>query len=169
MKFISTLLGAHLQRYPQMQLADVYKLLHQAAMGPGHAVSDPAQALERLRAEAAALGPGADDPRVDPISPDDQLARVHLRAYVNAGGSLDALANAFVRTAAEHVPARDKLAKFCGCLGDLAATGAIPFERQAVETFFGDLAAQGYPVLHHSAVYREAYRPAYRVVAVGLL
>lgn len=169
MKFVSTLLGAHLQRYPQMQLADVYKLLHQAAMGPEHAVSDPAQALERLRAEAAALAPGPADPRIDPISPDGRLVRVHLRAYVAGGGAIEKLAEAFVQTAASVTPAQDKLAKFCGCLGDFAATGAIPFAREEVERFFGDLAARGYPVLHHSTVYREAYRPAYRVVAVELL
>jgi hypothetical protein len=36
-KFVSTLLKQHLQRYPQMELADIYKLLHQAATGAAHA------------------------------------------------------------------------------------------------------------------------------------
>ena len=40
MKFIGQLLGQHRQRYPRMALADIYKLLHQAALGPGHAVSE---------------------------------------------------------------------------------------------------------------------------------
>ena len=85
MKFIGQLLGQHLQRYPRMELADVYKLLHQAAMGPGHALRDPAQARDALRSECAALEPGGQDPLVDPISPDGQLARVHLRPWLAAG------------------------------------------------------------------------------------
>src|SRR3954454_8185237 len=82
MKFISQLLSSHLQRYPRMQLEDIYKLLHQAAMGPEHAVQDPALARARLLEEMQQLTSSPADPLVDPISPDGRLARVHLRAYV---------------------------------------------------------------------------------------
>ena len=166
MKFISQLLTAHLQRYPRLQLEDIYKLLHQAAMGPEHAVENAVVARERLIAEAQQLSGRSADPRIDPISPDGRLARVHLRAYLEGGGTIDELATAFVNTAQNYPAAPDKLAKFCGCLGDLAAAGGIPFERDAVETFFGDLAARGYPAIRHSLTYRELYQPAYRVVAV---
>src|SRR5205823_6624785 len=127
MKFISQLLGSHLQRYPRMQLEDIYKLLHQAAMGPEHAVEDAVLARERLRAEAQDLGSGPADPRMDPISPDGRLVRVHLRAYLESGAAIEDLAAAFVDTAKTYPAAPDKLAKFCGCLGDLAAINAIPF------------------------------------------
>src|SRR5262245_16198317 len=85
MKFISQLLGAHLARYPRMQLEDIYKLLHQAAMGPEHAVEDVAAARARLHTEAQQLGSGPADPLVDPISPDGRLARVHLRTFLEHG------------------------------------------------------------------------------------
>ena len=166
MKFISQLLGAHLQRYPRMQLEDIYKLLHQAAMGPEHAVEDAAAARACLRAEAQQLGSGPADPLVDPISPDGRLARVHLRTYLENGNDIDHLAAAFVDTANSYPAAPDKLAKFCGCLGDLAAAGGIPFARDNVESFFADLAARGYPAIRHSQTYRDLYHPAYRVVAV---
>jgi hypothetical protein len=169
MKFISQLLAAHLERYPRMQLTDIYKLLHQAAMGPGHAVDDEASARRSLQQEAEQLGAGVDDPLADPISPDGKLARVHLRAYIRAGYDLESLANAFIATARKHQPASDKLIKFCGCLGDLAAAGGIPFARAEVEREFDAIAAQGYPVMRHSAVYRELYSPAYRVVAIEFL
>jgi hypothetical protein len=152
-----------------MQLEDIYKLLHQAAMGPEHAVTDAALARERLTAEAQQLAPGRSDPRVDPISPDGRLARVHLSAYVEGGGKIDDLADAFIETAKNYPASLDKLAKFCGCLVDLAATGAIPFGREAVERFFDDLAQRGYPAIRHSEAYRTLYRPAYRVVAVDYL
>jgi hypothetical protein len=169
MKFVGQLLGQHLQRYPHLELADIYKLLHQAAMGPGHAVSGLAAARTWLETEAAGLGDGPDDPIADPISPDGRLARVHLRPYVAAGYGLEQLAEAFVETAQTYARAPDKLVKFCGCLGDLAAAGGIPFAREEVERYFESIAAQGYPVVHHSPTYRDEYRPAYRVVALETL
>ncbi len=169
MKFVGQLLGQHLQRYPRMELPDIYKLLHQSALGPGHAVDDPDAARARLQAEAASVGAGPDDPIADPISPDGRLARIHLRPYLDAGHILDLLADAFIRTAQTYPGAADKLVKFCGCLGDLAGAGSIPFPQDEVERYFQSIADQGYPAVHHSDNYREAYRPAYRVVALDLL
>ena len=169
MKFVGELLGRHLARYPRMELADIYKLLHQAALGSGHAVSDVAAAREALLREATALGPGPDEPLADPISPDGRIARVHLRPYVAAGDDLDQLARAFVETAQKFQGSPEKLAKFCGCLGDLAAGGGIPFARDDVVAWFAKIAQDGYPVVRHSPAYRHAYRPAYRVVHLDYL
>jgi hypothetical protein len=170
MKFIGQLLSVHLTRYPAMQLDDIYKLLHQAALGPGHAVSNPAAARKRLDEEIAALGTAGDiDEGPDVISPDGRLARIHLRTYLAGGGSVDALGRAFVETANTYPGAPDKLVRFCACLGDLAQSGAIPFEREPLEQFFSRIAQDGYPAIHHSEAYRLAYHPAYRVVAVDLL
>jgi hypothetical protein len=170
MKFIGQLLAGHLTRYPAMQLDDIYKLLHQAALGPGHAVTNPAAARKRLEEEIATLdnNGNADEGR-DVISPDGRLARVHLRTYLAGGGSVDALNQAFVETANTYPAAPDKLVRFCGCLGDLAQSGAIPFEREHLEQYFARIAQDGYPAIHHSDAYRLAYRPAYRVVAVDRL
>jgi hypothetical protein len=168
MKFVSQLLAAQRARTPLMEPADVYKLLHQAALGPAHAVhGDDARA--RLHAEAAALGPGADAPLVEPISPDGRLARVHLRPWVAAGHPLDALADAFTHTAATWVAQPDKLAKFCGCLGDLADATDLGFTREAIAPYMAAQAAAGWPSVRHSARYRDAYAPAYRVVDVQSL
>jgi hypothetical protein len=169
MKFIGQLLGQHLQRYPRMELTDIYKLLHQAALGAGHAIGDPRQAREALRSECAQLDAEDAEPVVDPISPDGQLARVHLRPYLAAGHDIDALADAFLATPQNYPAAPDKLAKFCACLGDLADSRALPFGRSAVSEYFDVVLAQGFPVVRHSQTYRSAYRPAYRVVAVPLL
>ena len=169
MKFVSQLLSAHLARYPAMQLDDIYKLLHQAALGPGHAVDNPAAARKRLDQELAALSEAPADPLQDIISPDGRLGRVHLRSYLAAGGSPDALHDAFVQTAKSDPASPDKLAKFCGCLGDLAAADGIPFARDDVLAYFDKISRDGYPAIHHSEAFRIAYRPAYRVVAVDLL
>lgn len=168
MKFIGHLLGRHFERYPAMQLDDVYKLLHQAALGPAHAVA-AADAAGRIEAEARDLGDGPDEPLADVISPDGRLARIHLRPYVKAGHSLARLAEAFAATAASYPPAPDKLAKFCGCLGDLADAGGLAFSRAAVEPYMQGRREAGWPAVRHSEPFRSAYRPAYRVVDLTLL
>jgi hypothetical protein len=169
MKFIGQLLAHHLQRYPRMELVDVYKLLHQSAMGPGHAIDDPADARAKLVAEVANLGEGPEDPIADPISPDGKMARVHLRPYFAAGHTANVLVDAFVQTGRTYPAAPEKLEKFCACLGDLAAAGGIPFSRDEVERYIQSISGRAYPVVHHSDAYRAAYRPAYRVVALDLL
>ena len=170
MKFIGQLLAGHLTRYPAMQLDDIYKLLHQAALGPGHAVTNSAAARQRLEAEIDALRDvGISETAQDIISPDGRLARVHLRTYLASGGTADALSRAFVETANAYSASPEKLAKFCGCLGDLAKAGFIPFEQAQVEGYFANVARDGYPAVHHSHAFRHAYNPAYRVVAVDLL
>jgi hypothetical protein len=168
MKFIGQLLGEHLGRYPAMQVADVYKLLHQAALGSAHAV-DAANARELLRKEAAGLTPAPESLLAEVISPDGRLARVHLAACLGRGLPLDALADAFSGTAATYTGSPDKLAKFCGCLGDFADAGGIPFTRAEVESFMGARQREGWPAVHHSDAYRAAHTPAYRVVDVTLL
>jgi hypothetical protein len=215
MKFVSTLLEQHLQRYPQMELADIYKLLHQAATGAAHAApkfsgsaahaapkfsgsaahaapkfsdsaahaapkfSDsaahaaPGLDVSAVRAsierELRAMGNGPTEPVIDPISPDGQLARVHLRAYAAAGHDIEALARAFVETAERRPPDRDKLERFCGCLGEFAETGKIAFDASRVRAYFAQVVEGSYPAVRHSEVFRAAYRPAYRVVQIDLL
>jgi hypothetical protein len=169
MKFIEQLVSRHMGRYPGMQLEDIYKLLHQAALGPGHAVKDMADARARLDTEAAALGDGPDEPARDIISPDGKLARIHLRPFLASGGNLQDLCAAFVETANSYPPSPEKLAKFCGCLGDLAAAGGVPWPKQDVVVWFDRIAESGYPPVHHSQKFTENYRPAYRVVSVDFL
>lgn len=169
MKFIGQLLAQHLSRYPGMQLEDVYKLLHQAALGPGHAVKDATDARGRLEAEAASMREGPDEPVRDVISPDGKLARIHLRPFLAEGGNLDDLCAAFVETANNYPPSPEKLAKFCGCLGDLAAAGGIPWPKPDVVIWFDKIAASGYPAVHHSPQFAARFRPAYRVVSIDFL
>jgi hypothetical protein len=168
MKFVGQLLGAHGVRYPGLGLEDIYKLLHQAALGPAHAVDGPA-ARERLAREAIDLGDGPDEPLPDPISPDGRLVRIHLRPYVARGRDLNILADAFAETARTWTPATDKLAKYCGCLGDLADAGGIAFARATVIEYMNARAAEGWPAVRHSAVFRATWRPAYRVIDATLL
>jgi len=95
------ILENHFLRYPQMQIADLYKLLHQAALGSEHAVRDERVARDWLEDELVEMGDGPDDPLMDPLTPDGQILRVHLRPYRRAGKKSEMLLKAFIQTANE--------------------------------------------------------------------
>ncbi len=152
-------------RYPLMEIQDVYKLVHQAALGSEHAVRDTVAAQRWMQREVAALADGPDDPLLDPLTPDSQLVRVHLRPYLAGGGDPDALVRAFVETANTYPGSEERLRRFWHYAERSAEAGILPFSRDATAAFLAEQAEAGYPAMHHSAQYEAAYAPAYRVVA----
>ena len=167
------ILKAHLERYPSMQLDDVYKLAHQACLGSEHAVASRAYAQQRLQQELAELGvgdsPAESEPLIDPISADGRIVRVHLRPFIAGGYAVDSLLDAFMRTASEYVGKPAALENCEADVADIAAAGVSAFQPADVRIHWQRLASLGYPAIHHSAVYRTAYQPAYRVIAAEFL
>ncbi len=160
---IETVVRDHLFRYPALQIQDLYKLLHQAALGSEHAVSSR-EAVERWMArELAEMGEGVGEPLIDSISHNDEIVRIHLRPYVAAGHDPMLLLDAFIRTANEHHGDTQFLAQYWQ---DAAATDHFP--ASDMDEFFQGLKDKGFPAVHHSTEYERLYRPAYRVVSLSL-
>lgn len=165
----AALLRQHLDRYPGMQPADGYKLLHQASMGSEHAVPDAAAAREWMAREWEGMGDGPDEPRVDTLGTGGRFARVNLRPWRRAGGSPDVLAAAFVRTANMGVPDTAALSCALDQMASLATSGDAPWSPDDVQALIERQRAAGYAALHHGDSYRETFRPAYRVIALELV
>lgn len=166
--FWNLLLG-HARRYPLMEVEDLYKLLHQAALGSEHAVADLASVHKALDAEFANIEPGADEPLIEPISPDGQIARVHLRPYKNQKANPEYLLRAFVRTANGFPGSLDRLRSYWAHAEALAAFEGLPVRSEEIHIFFSEMAVAGFPAVHHSEAFQNAYHPAYRVVWVQVL
>jgi hypothetical protein len=161
--------------------ADLYKLLHQGVMGPAHAAPSASAALTWLDEEwrvmaATADPPAAAWPLLEPIRPDSLLVRVHLRPLaVRAAARPDgdearraawsALAEAFVRTAAVwHGDAGRLRDLWARALADPALWPArADSSRRAA--FTAEVAAAGWPAVHHGAAFARTWAPHYRVVA----
>ena len=163
------ILNNHLTRTPDMQLQDVYKLLHQAALGSEHAVGDEQAVQDWMNRELVEMGAGPDDPLVDPIAPDGQIVRIHLRPYIRAGKDPQALLQAFIRTANEWHGSPDQLKSFGQSAAQFAREGLLPFHAGDLGSYFIIMEQQGFPAAHHTEVYERLYRPAYRVVAIQFL
>jgi hypothetical protein len=158
------ILSDHALRYPRMEIQDLYKLIFQASFGSEHAVTSPSDAEAWLTRELAALGQGPEEPIVDPISPDGRLVRMHLRPFIAARGEPNGLLEAFMRTARDYHGTVRMLYRLWGYAEHMAAAGLLPFSRDALREFFAERQARGFPAVHHSEVYAQTYRPAYRVV-----
>ncbi len=159
---IETILHSHLSRYPTMQIQDLYKLLHQAALGSEHAVRNLEAARNWLTRELAEMGADPSEPLIDPISPDGKIVRVHLRPFVAAGHNPDVLLHAFRSTANEHYGDATLLEEFWQ-----AAVIISKFPAVEMEGFILSMKEQNFPAVHHSSKYEQLYRPAYRVVALA--
>lgn len=161
----------HATRYPLWEIVDLYKLLHQAAMGAEHAITNETGVrnwLTRELAEIAELD-GPDEPFLDPLTPEGTLVRVHLRPFLQRNLEPEALLQAFLQTAREISPAPTQLESYAQEAIALAESGELDFELAALKSFFAERAAQGYLAYHHSAPFEEHYRPAYRLIAPQFL
>jgi len=158
MTFESVLRG-HIARYPSIQIQDMYKLIHQAAMGSEHAIDSVEGARQWMERELAEMGAGPDESVIDPISADGQIVRVHLRPFVAQGGDPETLINAFIRTANEYHGDIQVLKSYWNI-----AAGMGHFPTDEMDDFIQSMQAQNYPATHHSPEYERLYRPAYRVV-----
>lgn len=164
-----TALDTHLATHPAAEAEDIYKLLHQAVTGPGHAVNDPMSARRWLDREIAGLAPtGIDEPLCEPIGGEPAMVRIHLRPFVARGLDPVGLADAFVASAAGPPPDPARLDAAVQRTADHLRDSGDTDRADALLTLRTELAARGFPATHHSSAFRAAYAPAYRVVRRGL-
>jgi len=160
---------AQVARHPLMQPADLYKLLHQAAMGSAHAIDDRAGAKMWMDREVSVMGAVPAVELVDTIAPGGEVVLVNLRPWVAAGRSTDSLLDAFVASANAIPRDTAKLVHYLAVADTLAGEGRLPFGATAWRDLVTGLRRGGYPAVHHSPEYESAYRPAYRVVKGALV
>ena len=165
----TAVIEGHWGRYPGMQVADLYKLLHQGAMGSEHAVPRAEAARDWMEGELATMGEGPPEPLVDTIAPAGDHVRIHLRAFVERGGDPDVLLSAFVGTANGDTGSEDSLRCALQTARTMAREGRLPWGEDELARYFDDREADRYPAVHHSEQFESLFRPAYRVVAGSLL
>lgn len=155
----------HIDRYPLMTGSDIYKLLYQAAMGNSHALIDLESNRSSLEHELMNPGNGPVEPLKDVISPCGCVWRINLRPFAEERLDPETLFSAFIRTAREFKGSEDKLQIYCSWFIHMKDRDQLPDKFRNIETLFKDMLSSGYPAVHHSSIYRNAYSPAYRVIA----
>jgi hypothetical protein len=147
-----------------MEVEDLYKLILQGTMGSEHAISSIDTARSWLRRELASLPEGPEEPIADVISSDGNIVRINLRPFIQSGGDPSSLLDAFVRTGNEYRGTEERLRDHWSLAVRMAEDGELPFEPLQMGAFLEKMERDGFPAIHHSTRYEEAYHPAYRVI-----
>ena len=161
--------GAHLDNHPLAGAEDLYKFLHQAVYGPGHAIPNREVAVAWLEREIEGLGPPLEgESSCEALGGEPPLVRVNLRPFVARGGDAGLLLDAFVASAnSERGSSRRMKTVLSLAVSYVQCAGRGELAPE-LKTLSAELAEKDYPAIHHSEAYREAYDPAYRVVDEAL-
>ena len=158
-------LAFDLAEHPEAEAADLYKFLHQAIYGPGHAIPDPDAAARWLDRELEDLGPPlVGETACEVLGGQPILVRVNLRPFVAGGSDVTELLDAFVATAGEVRGDPGQIGEAIEIVARWLRSDGRKSLAGALERLGAELASKGYPAIHHSEAYVEAYRPAYRVI-----
>ena len=150
---------------PASQAEDVYKGLHQALFGPGHAIPDPDAARRYLLEEVSQLGPPMQMERpCQSLGGEPKVVRVNLRPFVARGGDLESLLEAFVASVDEvHGSAEEMGRALVFAETWLESVGEMD-KAEKLDRLRATLVKQGFPAVDHSQAYSQTYQPAYRIV-----
>jgi hypothetical protein len=163
------LLKKHLNRRTLMQPRDVFKLLYQGILGPEHLVDSPSAFADYLQAEYEALAPDLDDPLLEAIHPHQNMLRINLKPFKAAGLDLNLLLDACLQTASRPWGTPQVLRSLWESFASLYRQRPFAaFTGSEITDFTTWLASHDYSPVHHSPTYRQAYLPAYRLVASDL-
>ena len=160
MEELRAILITHAKRYPLMQPRDAVKLIYQNEFGGGHLIRDEQACLNYLRREYADLENDPTAPLYEDIG--NGIVRVHLA--VVKPENLEQLGRDFIRSAAKHKGTLDSFLNKLEVLRILTAEGVFAFGMDALNTYLSEYKAAGYLAVSHSEQYRQAYKPAYRII-----
>ena len=149
------ILKEHTARYPKMEKQDYGKLVFQSEYGPEHLVTEKESVLSFLQEEMAELPSDAAPPNIEPIG--GGLCRFPL-SFCKSGTDLETLAELFLLTAQEYSRVSEGILDKIDKLQKLSVPGMEEWLQQWKE--------KGYPPVHHSQSYRDAYHPHYRLLTV---
>ena len=166
-KDIKPLIIEHMMLRPHAHPRDIYKLIYQGVFGVGHIVSEKAWDILVEEAGRINLEDHAEDPLIEPVSPDGSMVRVNLRQFINGGGDLKTLYEVMVKSA-KHKGDIGVFQDYWNQYKELIDDGIFPVQMDELEALDEAIKTEGVKPRHHTEPYREAYYPAYRVVVMDV-
>ena len=161
-------LKKQIELHPSMQMQDVLKMCYQAVFGVEHMLEDVTKAKQYFQQEYEATPASFSVPLYEPISED--FCRINLAAWKARNLAPEELFELFVASAKHVVPGtRTDLNNCAKSAEKLMAKGLFPFSLEEWREYYVNYKNSGIVPVHHSDVYREAEKPAYRIVRKSLL
>lgn len=153
---------AHAKKYPLIRPCDAVKLVFQSVYGGGHLCRDREECLRRIREEWETADVAEGIPLTESLGGD--AVRFDFRSPLRDGFTPEGVCRAFILSSGAEWGNDVDFFDGIGILLDCAGEGVFGFSRDGLEAYLKDYREAGYPPVSHSTVYREAYKPAYRVL-----
>lgn len=137
-------------------------MIHQSVFGPEHLGAGISK--EAIRQEMHDSQTNIDEPLLVPISVDAGICRINLRTANKLKADHATIAEAVRKSARRFSRDPEELCRLWGEIRNFMDELPRGFGREDYEKLTQSLREKGYLELHHSLSYREANRPAYRVL-----
>ena len=150
--------------HPSLAPQDVVKFCFQAAFGAEHLLGDLGRAREQFDNEYASTQ-AENKPFSENIAP--TVCRVNLSAWKRLNLNPDWLWNLFLLSAASHESSSngDTFENYIAQADELCRIGEFPFSYAQWREYVDAYKHAGITPVRHSAAYREAEKPAYRIIS----
>jgi len=159
------IINEHMERYPEMQSADIYKLVYQGIRGPGHLGTDAEILRKYLNEEMSNITSDPDIKLMENISPDSEFVRINLEKFKSLELPVEMLVQTIICSSRNLSSERKTLIRIWEDVKNQTEAGRIQIDRQEFLEFHQFIEENNYPVVHHSELYKQRYFPAYRVVS----
>ena len=163
MSAMREILEMHAKMYPKMQPQDCFKLIYKSNFAGGHILSDEGAALRYFEMEYADTP--ADENEVLAAEIGNHLCRLNIAK----AKTLFPAAQIFEWFSSTAKTYRGSMSEFSADMKTLKKNiNLFSFTQEEFDAYASWYRSEGYPSVHHSSVYREAYQPHYRVIYTGL-
>jgi len=145
-------------------IQDAYKLIYQSIFGNSHLLQHVDQARIYLIEEFESIQASSEEPLIEPISPQGNVVRINLRPFKRQKKNIDGLFQAMIASARQIAGSVSEIQRVWDEFKQAVAANRLHFDDHGLIGFDHEIQAQHFPAVHHSAAYRMANHPAYRVV-----
>lgn len=158
---ICTYIKSQLELHSSMQPQDIIKLCYQAAFGAEHLLSDKKLALTYFNEEFANTEP-SDGDLYEQIS--DNIYRINLGAWKSTNMPSEWLFEMFVNSMKPLENGSESFHDYLKTLDENFDEFGFAFSQSLWFEFKTTYLKDGIRAVHHSQIYRDSEKPAYRIV-----
>jgi len=147
-------------KYPKMTPQDAVKLIYQNEFGGGHLIKNRETCLKRIYAEFESIEKNTSSKKFEYIG--NNIVRVNLKALKKE--ELEKLCDSFIESAKVH---KGNILTFkykLKLLWENFDSIGFKFTKDQLKEYLKEYKSENYPMVSHSKVYNEFYKPSYRIV-----
>jgi uridine kinase len=156
----------HFERYPNMRLADMIKLIYQNEFGGGHIISDEVSNRRRLKQEYEQIK-ASDAGSIRRLlfeSIGGGMERIDIIRAIDSECDYETISRLHIVTADHHKGSGESFKQKLIEFADMCKSGWLPFDHMQVIDYISNYDFDVHAPMGHSEVYRREYLPAYRII-----